>query len=112
VLAMTVGGVRVARHRAHTAADLAARAAAAHPPRAPPPRRAGRGGGGVGGASRGRRTTCVMRGPVADVTVIVTIRVPMSRNRWRLVVRSRAGPSELARAHPPPRNRSGPRSLY
>ncbi|GAA2074698.1 Rv3654c family TadE-like protein [Actinomadura alba] len=96
VLAMTVGGVRAARHRAHTAADLAALAAASHAATGAAVGHACRRASEVAAASGGRVSACVVRGQVADVTVVVTIRVPVSSSRWRLVVRSRAGPSTHA----------------
>ncbi|MBC6459549.1 Rv3654c family TadE-like protein [Actinomadura sp. HBU206391] len=93
VLAMTVGGVRAARHRAHAAADLAALAAASHAAAGSGADRACGRASEIAAGSGGRLSACVLRGPVADVAVTVTIRIPVSSRPLRLVVRSRAGPA-------------------
>jgi secretion/DNA translocation related TadE-like protein len=98
VVAMTAGGVRAARHRAHATADAAALAAAAH---------AAEGTAGachvaatVARAARGRLSGCVLRGPVADIEVVMTARVP-GFGPLPLAARARAGPAgEVRRGQP------------
>nr|WP_281275944.1 Rv3654c family TadE-like protein [Thermomonospora umbrina] len=94
VAVLTAGGVRVARHRAHAAADLAALAAAAT---------AGEGQQGacrqaaqIAEGAGGRLASCVVQGALADVRVAMTVRLPAPLGRVRLVSRARAGPQTQA----------------
>jgi secretion/DNA translocation related TadE-like protein len=89
VAAVLVGGVRSARHRAETAADIAALAGAA---------RVADGGGAacarakeIAVESRARILRCRVRGEVVDVSVAVDITMPMGLKGRRIV--SRAYPS-------------------
>jgi secretion/DNA translocation related TadE-like protein len=87
VVAMTLGQAVIARHRAGSAADLAALAAAGAAPD---------GGFGCRLAERvvsdqgARLVTCVLSGEVADVVVEVRTRAPVYLPAAR--ARSRAGP--------------------
>jgi secretion/DNA translocation related TadE-like protein len=74
VVAMTAGGVRSARHRAHAAADSAALAAASRA--LDGPTRACAVATAVTRAARGRLTRCALRGQIADVRVVMEARVP------------------------------------
>lgn len=90
VVAMAVGGVRVARHRAYAAADLAALGAAAHAADG-----AGRACGlaaRIARGSGGRMSRCRLHGRLADVWV--SSKVPLAPHLPRLTVtaRARAGP--------------------
>lgn len=90
VMALSVGGVRVARHRAYAAADLAALAAASHS------------GDGVGSACRlaariarysgGRLRRCAVKGRVSEVLVTSEIRDVPGLGRLDVTARARAGP--------------------
>lgn len=89
-VAMMVGGVRAARHRAYAAADLAALAAAAH---------ASRGAGDacrlaarVARESGARLRRCVLRGRVCDVTVTTAVPVRPRVGPLTATARARAGP--------------------
>lgn len=88
---MTAGGVRAARHQAHTAADLAALAAAAHA--AGGPGTACRWAAAIAAGSGGRLSGCAVRGRVVDVLVVVTVPGPKPLGPIRLVARARAGPA-------------------
>jgi secretion/DNA translocation related TadE-like protein len=89
IVAMMVGGVRAARHRAYAAADLAALGAAAH---------ADDGSGRACGmaariarGSGGSMRRCRVRGRVADVWVTSDVRgLPLGR--LTVNARARAGP--------------------
>jgi secretion/DNA translocation related TadE-like protein len=98
-VALAAGGVRAARHRAHTAADLAALAAASH---ATAPEAACRAAAEVATGSGGSLSTCVVRGRIADVTVVVTVHVPEPVGVLRLHARARAGPADPAPYAVPP----------
>jgi secretion/DNA translocation related TadE-like protein len=89
VVAMTAGGVRAARHRAHATADAAALAAASHATAGPT--RACQVAAAITRAARGRLAGCVLRGPVADIEVVMTARVP-GLGPFPLAARARAGP--------------------
>ncbi|GLZ13768.1 hypothetical protein Acsp04_40030 [Actinomadura sp. NBRC 104425] len=92
VAAMTVGGVRVARHRADAAADLAALAAAA------------RVAEGAGEACRsaaivvrgfgGRLKSCRVRGDIVDVSVTMAVTGAVAIGDIRIVSRARGGPAK------------------
>jgi secretion/DNA translocation related TadE-like protein len=91
VLAVTVGSVRAARHRAEVAADLAALGAAA---------RVADGRGAVCrvaaevAADAGARLSgCSVRGRIVDVTVELGLRVPFHPGELRVASRARAGPA-------------------
>jgi secretion/DNA translocation related TadE-like protein len=89
--AMTVGGVRVARHRAYGAADLAALGAAAHA--------ADGSGRACGMAARiargsgGLMRRCRLHGRVADVWVTSDVRLGPPLGRLTVNARARAGPA-------------------
>lgn len=89
--AVAVGGVRGVRHRADSAADLAALAGAAH---------AVEGAGvacsrakGIAAESGVRLTRCQVRGEVVEVSVTADMRVPMGIGEVNVVSRARAGPT-------------------
>lgn len=89
-MAMMVGGVRAARHRAYAAADLAALAAAAH---------ASRGAeeacglaARVARESGGRLRRCVLRGRVSEVTVTTVVPVRPHVGPLTATAQARAGP--------------------
>lgn len=90
VAAVLVGAAVVGRHRATTAADLAALAAAEHAVRGDPGACAA--AGEVAGANGARLTTCtVASGAVVDVAVEVPVRLgPLGVSRAG--ARARAGP--------------------
>lgn len=91
-MAMTVGGVRVARHRAYAAADLAALAAASHT--ADGPRRACQLAARIARSSGGRLSRCALHGRVSEVTVIAELpNVPALRH-LAATAQARAGPEE------------------
>jgi secretion/DNA translocation related TadE-like protein len=90
-VAMMVGGVRAARHRAYAAADLAALGAAAH---------ADDGSGRACGiaariarGSGGSMRRCRLHGRVADVWVTSDVRLGPSLGRLTVNARARAGPA-------------------
>jgi secretion/DNA translocation related TadE-like protein len=89
VVAMTAGGVRAVRHRAHATADAAALAAASNA--AAGPTRACHVAATIARAARGRLAGCVLRGSVADIEVVMTARVP-GLGPLPLAARARAGP--------------------
>ena len=91
-VALAAGGVRAARHRALAAADLAALAAAARAAAGSGP--ACRAAEEVAAGSGGRLSGCVLRGGIADVTVVVTVRAPEPLGVLRLRARARAGPAD------------------
>lgn len=91
VAAVAVGGVRDARHRADSAADLAALAGAV---------RVAEGGGAACGraesiaAESGARVArCRVRGDVVEVSVTVDVVVPMGVGALKVTSRARAGPA-------------------
>ncbi|MBO2455520.1 hypothetical protein J4573_51180 [Actinomadura barringtoniae] len=90
VVAMMVGGVRAARHRADAAADLAALAAAARV--AEGTGVACRAATSIAADSGGRLSACRVRGRIVDVSVFVMIRVPIAAGDLRVSSRARAGP--------------------
>lgn len=112
-MAMMVGGARVARHRAHAAADLAALAAAAHV--AEGDVRACGLAAQIARDSGGRLRRCTFRGRIVDV--VVSSRVGGSARTGRLVAtaRARAGPVDdvpapvLDSQEPPVTRRVSPR---
>ena len=89
-MAMAVGGVRAARHRAYAAADLAALAAASHLT------------DGAGSAcelaariargSGGRLRQCVFHGRISDVVVVSEVRSIPALGHLTATARARAGP--------------------
>ncbi|TMQ87390.1 hypothetical protein ETD83_39880, partial [Actinomadura soli] len=88
--AVAVGGVRGARHRANTAADLAALAGAAW---------VAEGGGApcgraesIAAGSGARMARCRVRGHVVEVSVTVDVVVPMGIGALKVESRARAGP--------------------
>jgi|SRR5437868_3309338 len=90
VTAMAAGGVRVARHRGDAAADLAALAGAARLPDGPSAACAkARSIAAQAGAGVSR---CVVEGPAIDVSVTVTVKVPLGIGAVHVVSRARAGP--------------------
>jgi secretion/DNA translocation related TadE-like protein len=89
VPAMMVGAARATRHRAESAADLAALAASAHA--AEGAGAACRRASAVARGGGGRLSACELHGRVADVAVVVTLRGPVP---GRLAARARAGPAE------------------
>lgn len=93
VTVMMAGGARAARHRAHAAADLAALAAASHAGAGQGP--ACRRAAAVAAGSGGRLSGCVVTGRIADVTVVMAVRVPaVSTAALRTTARARAGPAD------------------
>lgn len=84
------GGARAARHRAYTAADMAALSAASHAAEGQPV--------ACGSAARiatdsgARLSRCVVHGTIADVTVAVPLRAPAGLDGLRVLARARAGP--------------------
>lgn len=90
VIAMTVGGVRAARHRAYAAADLAALAAASHA--ADGSRGACRLAARIAHGSGGRLRHCVVHGRVSEVVVISGVRDVPGLGRLDATARARAGP--------------------
>ncbi len=90
VMAMTVGGVRAARHRAYAAADLAALAAAAHA--IDGPRGACRLAAVIARGSGGRLRRCALRGRVSEVVVTSDVRSVLPLGRLVATGRARAGP--------------------
>ncbi|MFD0684103.1 Rv3654c family TadE-like protein [Actinomadura fibrosa] len=91
VAAMTVGGVRAARHRADAAADLAALAGAARVPEGAQSA-CGR-ARHIADESGARLARCAVSGNVVDVAVTVAFRVPLGVGAVRVVSRARAGPA-------------------
>jgi secretion/DNA translocation related TadE-like protein len=100
-VAMTVGGVRAARHRAYAAADMAALAAAANASGGS--RYACALAARVARASGARLRRCVLHARIAEVTVtsVVPIRHPFGP--LVATARARAGPSRLP-GHGTPRS--------
>jgi secretion/DNA translocation related TadE-like protein len=93
VMAMTVGGVRAARHRAYAAADLAALAAASHA--ADGSRNACRLAARVARGSGGRLHSCALHGRIAEVMVGSEVRGLLPVRRLVAHARARAGPESL-----------------
>lgn len=90
VVAMAVGGVRAARHRAYAAADLAALAAAGHA--ADGRQSACRLAASVARDAGGRLRRCVLHGRVSDVVVTSPVRPVLPVGRLTATARARAGP--------------------
>ena len=99
VMAMAVGGVRVARHRAYAAADLAALAAAAHA--ADGSTGACRLAAVIARDSGGRLARCAVRGRVSDVLVTSGVRTALPLGRLTATARARAGPASPDREPDP-----------
>lgn len=99
-VAMVVGGVRAARHRAYAAADLAALAAASHAVQGSAA--ACRLAADVARGSGGHVRRCAMHGRVCDILVAVIVQVPVA-GRLQAVARARAGPAapDVAPANQP-----------
>lgn len=97
-MAMTVGGVRAARHRAYAAADLAALAAASHA--ADGPRSACRLAARIARGSGGRLRGCVLHGRVSDVRVVSEVHDLPVVGHLAATARARAGPEKMPDAVP------------
>jgi secretion/DNA translocation related TadE-like protein len=99
-MAMTVGGVRAARHRAYAAADLAALAAASH---------AADGSGSacrlaarIARGSGGRLRRCTLHGRISEVVVVSALRDVPAVGRLVATAHARAGPARMpGRCDPP-----------
>jgi secretion/DNA translocation related TadE-like protein len=100
VMAMTVGGVRAARHRAYAAADLAALAAASHA--ADGSRNACRVAARIARGSGGRLRSCLLRGRVSEVMVSSEVRSVPALGRLTATARARAGPENAPAPCDPP----------
>jgi secretion/DNA translocation related TadE-like protein len=100
VMAMSVGGVRAARHRAYAAADLAALAAASHA--ADGSRNACRLAARVARGSGGRLRSCALHGRIAEVMVGSEVRGLPAVRRLVAQARARAGPESLPFPCPSP----------
>jgi secretion/DNA translocation related TadE-like protein len=100
VMAMTVGGVRAARHRAYAAADLAALAAASHA--ADGSRNACRVASRIARGSGGRLRSCLLRGRVSEVVVSSEVRSVPALGRLTATARARAGPQNVPAPCDPP----------
>ncbi|MDN3354549.1 Rv3654c family TadE-like protein [Actinomadura sp. DC4] len=99
-MAMTVGGVRAARHRAYAAADLAALAAASHA--SDGPRSACRLAARIARGSGGRLRRCVLHGHVSEVVVVSELSdVPML-GHLTATGQARAGPERVPGLCDPP----------
>jgi secretion/DNA translocation related TadE-like protein len=90
VVAVTVASVRMARHRVDAAADLAALGAAAR--RADGEAAACRAAAEVVARSGARLAGCSVRGGIAEVSVVLGVRVPLGIRERAVVSRARAGP--------------------
>jgi secretion/DNA translocation related TadE-like protein len=88
VAAIMVGGVRVARHRADAAADMAALAGAARVAYGDACARARE----IAAESGARVTRCRVRGDVVEVSVTIELEVPMGIGGLRVASRAAAGP--------------------
>lgn len=104
-MAMTVGGVRAARHRAYAAADLAALAAAAHA--AEGADRACGLAARIARGSGGHLRRCTMQGHIVDVVVASALHPLPGLGRLTAVARARAGP--VTTGEVPESERSGVR---
>jgi len=93
-MAMTVGGVRAARHRAYAAADLAALAAASHA--ADGARDACRVAGRIARGSGGRLRRCVLRGRVSEVVVVSELHDVPALGDLVATAQARAGPERVS----------------
>jgi secretion/DNA translocation related TadE-like protein len=91
IVAVTVGSVRVARHRVDAAADLAALGAAAR--RAEGEVAACRAAAEVVARSRARLTRCSLQGGIAEVSVVAGIRVLLGVGEKKVASWARAGPA-------------------
>ncbi|MGI5224081.1 Rv3654c family TadE-like protein [Actinoallomurus iriomotensis] len=96
MMAMTVGGVRAARHRAYAAADLAALAAASHS--ADGPRAACGLAARIARGSGGRLRRCVLHGRISEVIVSSGVAKVPALRRLTATARARAGPERLPAA--------------
>jgi secretion/DNA translocation related TadE-like protein len=94
-VAMTVGGIRAARHRADAVADLAALAAAAQVINGS--ERACAVAGAIAREARARLVQCVVRDSVVDVRVTVTTNLP-GLGPVQVPSRARAGPARTPSA--------------
>lgn len=92
-MAMTVGAVRVARHRAYAAADLAALAAASHA--VDGPRSACRLAARIARGSGGRLRRCVLRGRVSEVKVVSESHSLPVISHLAATAEARAGPEKM-----------------
>jgi secretion/DNA translocation related TadE-like protein len=110
VMAMTVGGVRAARHRAYAAADLAALAAASHATDGA--RSACRFAARIAQGSGGQLRRCVVHGRVSEVMVVSGLRDVPGLGRLNASARARAGPVSAPGACEPPLPCDGSRPSY
>jgi secretion/DNA translocation related TadE-like protein len=108
VMAMTVGGVRVARHRAYAAADLAALAAASHATDGS--HSACALASRIAQNSGGRLRQCVFHGRVSDVTVTSEVRGLPALGRLSATAHARAGPERIPGLCDPPGSCDPPRA--
>ena len=90
VMAMTVGGVRIARHRAYAAADLAALAAASHA--AEGTHAACRLAAHIARGAGGRLRSCLLHGQISEVTVSSELGSSPALRSLTATARARAGP--------------------
>lgn len=93
MMAMTVGGVRAARHRAYAAADLAALAAASHS--GDGPHAACRLAARIARGSGGRLSSCVLHGRISEVIVSSGLTNVPALRHLTATARARAGPERL-----------------
>lgn len=99
-MAMTVGGIRVARHQAYAAADLAALAAASH--FADGEGSACELAARIARGSGGRLRQCAFHGRISDVMVVSEIRSLPALGHLTATARARAGPERgLGPCDPP-----------
>lgn len=93
VMAMQVGGVRAARHRAYAAADLAALAASAHA--LDGARSACRSASAIARSAGARLRRCALDGRVSDVVVTSDARNLLPLGHLTATARARAGPEDV-----------------
>jgi secretion/DNA translocation related TadE-like protein len=93
MMAITVGGVRAARHRAYAAADLAALAAASHS--ADGPHAACGLAARIARGSGGRLRSCVLHGRISEVIVSADLASVPALRHLAATARARAGPEML-----------------
>ncbi|MFF5261977.1 Rv3654c family TadE-like protein [Actinomadura viridis] len=93
VVAMSVGAIRAARHRADAAADLAALGAAARVPQGAEV--ACRVAREIVAGAGGRLAGCRLRGEIVEVSVVLALNAPFEAGEIEIVSRARAGPAGL-----------------
>ncbi|GAA3961392.1 hypothetical protein GCM10023085_49780 [Actinomadura viridis] len=94
-VAMSVGAVRAARHRADAAADLAALGAAARVSQGA--EAACRVAAEIVAESGGRLAGCRLRGEIVEVSVALALEAPLEAGEFEIVSRARAGPAGSGR---------------